>query len=69
MSDSEKGERERYALKDDVMGIAEGATTTFTTIIHCSKDCELRQVYSSPHSQFLLFMISVASALLLKLKT
>lgn len=54
-----KRERES-ALKDDVMGVVEGVTTT--TIINCLESCELRQVYSSPYSQFLLFMISVASA-------
>ena len=53
-----KRERES-ALKDDVMGVVEGVTTT---IINCLESCELRQVYSSPYSQFLLFMISVASA-------
>lgn len=61
MSDSEKG-RKSCTLKDDVTGSVEGVTRSTTIIIHCSKGCELRQVYSSPHSQFLLFMISVASA-------
>ena len=61
MSDSEKGERES-ALKDDVMGVVECRTRIITIVIHGSKGCELRQVYPSPHSQFLLFMISVASA-------
>ena len=61
MSDSEMGEKES-ALKDDVMGVVEGGTRSTTIIIHRSKGCELWQVYSSPRSQFLLFMISVASA-------
>ena len=60
MSDSEKGERES-ALKDDVMGVVESASTIAITMIHRSQGCEFRQVYPSPHSQFLLFMISVAS--------
>ena len=61
MSDSEIREGES-ALKDDVTGSVEGVTRSTTIIIHCFKGCELRQVYPSPHSQFLLFMISVASA-------
>ena len=61
MSDSEKGEKES-ALKNDVMGIVEGPTRIITIMVHRSNGCELRQVYSSFHSQFLLFMISVASA-------
>lgn len=61
MSDSEIREKES-ALKDDVMGVVEGGTTAVTIVIHCFKGCELRQVYSSSYSQFLLFMISVASA-------
>ena len=67
MSESEKGERES-ALKDDVTGVVEGVTTQCMKrkIIHRSQGCELRQVYFSSLSQFLLFMISVASALPLK---
>lgn len=61
MSDSEKREKES-ALKDDVMGAVECVTRIRTAMVHRSQGCELRQVYSSPHSQFLLFMISVASA-------
>ena len=56
-----KGEGES-ALKDDVTGSVEGRTTTIITVLHRSKSCEFRQVYSSARSQFLLFMISVASA-------
>ena len=41
MSDSEKGERES-ALKDDVMGVVEGASTTTITMIRRSKGCEFR---------------------------
>ena len=61
MSDSEMGEKES-ALKDDVMGVVECRTRSTTIIIHRFKGCEFRQVYSSLRFQFLLFMISVASA-------
>ena len=61
MSDGESEERES-ALKDDVMGVVEGRSTTTITVLHCSKGCELWQVYPSPYSLFLLFMIIVASA-------
>ena len=62
MSDSEKGSERESALKDDVMGVVECVTTIITTNIHRFKSGELRQLYSSPYSLLLLFMISVASA-------